>query len=139
VLFGDKMRDFEFFFEKMMNYYNVSTIKDLAAAIDTQPSTVSNWNQRKSVSALKKKCRELGIYQDIFAGGYIDQSQASFDNGSAGVDFSTQKKVGSGGSPSPIDELDESTRYLLFSVLAKYKDNQSLLQQKIIKLLAENE
>jgi hypothetical protein len=136
VLFGDKMGDFEFFFEKMMNYYNVSTIKDLAAAIDTQPSTVSNWNQRKSVSALKKKCRELGIYQDIFAGGYIDQSQASFDHGSAGLDFSTKKMVESG-SPSPIDELDESTRYLLFSVLAKYKDNQSLLQQKIIKLLAD--
>lgn len=130
------MSDFEFFFEKMMNYYNVSTIKDLAAATDTLPSTVSNWNQRQSVSALKKKCRELGIYQDIFGSAYVDQSQSSFDNGAAGLDFSTKKKVGSS-SHSPIDALDESTKYLLFSVATKYKDNQSLLQQKIIKLLSD--
>ena len=29
-------------------------------------STVSKWRQRESVNAIRKKCRELGIYNDIF-------------------------------------------------------------------------
>ena len=29
-------------------------------------STVSKWRQRESVNAIKKKCRELGIYNEIF-------------------------------------------------------------------------
>ena len=29
-------------------------------------STVSKWRQRESINAIKKKCRELGIYNEIF-------------------------------------------------------------------------
>jgi len=44
----------------------VSTIKELGEAINTGASTISNWKQRNSVTALKNKCRELGIYNEIF-------------------------------------------------------------------------
>jgi hypothetical protein len=57
---------FEYYFDKVLNFYNVSTIKELAEAINTGASTISNWKQRNSVTALKKKCRELGIYNKIF-------------------------------------------------------------------------
>lgn len=60
------MNNIEVIFDKLFNYYNVNSIKDLANIINTQPSTVSNWKQRSSVTAIKKKCRELGIYEDIF-------------------------------------------------------------------------
>lgn len=58
--------NFEYYFDKILNFYNVSTIKELGLAIDTGASTISNWKQRNSITALKKKCRELGIYNDIF-------------------------------------------------------------------------
>lgn len=58
--------NFEYYFDKIFNFYKVSTIKELALSIDTGASTISNWKQRSSITALKKKCRELGIYNEIF-------------------------------------------------------------------------
>uniref|UniRef100_UPI004047894C hypothetical protein n=1 Tax=Aliarcobacter sp. TaxID=2321116 RepID=UPI004047894C len=60
------MSEFDVFFEKLLEYYEVVTINELAKKINTGPSTISNWRQRKSINALKKKCRELGIYKEIF-------------------------------------------------------------------------
>ncbi len=57
---------FEQYFDEIFNFYNVSTIRDLSEKINISESTVSKWNQRKSISALKKVCRELGIYNEIF-------------------------------------------------------------------------
>lgn len=58
--------DFDTYFEKLFNFYNVSTIKELSQKVGIGASTISAWNQRKSISALKKACRELNIYNDIF-------------------------------------------------------------------------
>ncbi|MBU0626053.1 hypothetical protein KKH82_01140 [Patescibacteria group bacterium] len=63
---GILMNDFESLLEKVFNFYNVSTIKELSVKMDTKESTISNWKQRQSLSALKKRCRELGIYNEIF-------------------------------------------------------------------------
>ena len=53
-------------FEKLFNYFNVSSIRDLSKKINISESTISKWKQRNSISALKKACRELGIYNEIF-------------------------------------------------------------------------
>ena len=58
--------NFEYYFDKIFNFYNVSSIKELSEAINTGASTISNWKQRNSITALKRKCRELGIYNEIF-------------------------------------------------------------------------
>ena len=65
--------NFEYYFERVLNYYNVSTIKDLSKEIKTEASTISNWKQRNSVTALKKRCRELGIYNEIFGDNHNDK------------------------------------------------------------------
>lgn len=56
----------EFFIEKLLKLYKVSNVAELSNKINTTQQTISNWNQRKSISALKKVCRELGIYNEIF-------------------------------------------------------------------------
>jgi len=69
--------DFEFYFDNILNFYNVSSIKELAIKIETGPSTISNWKQRRSITALKKKCRELGIYNEIFGETTFSQTGAN--------------------------------------------------------------
>ncbi|MDO8454951.1 MAG: hypothetical protein Q7S59_10315 [Sulfurimonas sp.] len=56
----------DFFIEKLLNYYNISTISELAVLLNTKQTSISSWRSRNSVNAIKKKCRELGIYNDIF-------------------------------------------------------------------------
>ena len=58
--------NFEYYFDKLLSFYNVSTLKDLSEATNIPISTMSSIKQRNSVTALKKKCRELSIYNDIF-------------------------------------------------------------------------
>ena len=53
-------------FERLFNYFQASTIRELSEKINMSESTVSKWRQRESVNAIRKKCRELGIYNDIF-------------------------------------------------------------------------
>ena len=60
------MSEIEEIFEKLYNYYRAGNISELSQKINSSPSTVSNWKQRNSVNAIKKKCRELGIYREIF-------------------------------------------------------------------------
>jgi len=46
--------------------FKVDNNIDLAELLKTTPQTISNWKSRNSINAIKKKCRELGIYKEIF-------------------------------------------------------------------------
>ena len=60
------MNEIEFYIEKLLNYFNVTTISDLAEVMEIKQSSISSWKIRNSISAIRKKCRELGIYKEIF-------------------------------------------------------------------------
>ena len=51
---------------KLYSFFNVNNNLDLADRMKTTPQTISNWKSRNSVNAIKKRCRELGIYSEIF-------------------------------------------------------------------------
>ena len=52
--------------EKLFNYYNVYTIAKLSIKIETDPKLIFKWKERKSIRPIQKKCRDLGIYDEIF-------------------------------------------------------------------------
>ncbi|MBL1242806.1 MAG: hypothetical protein COA39_000140 [Sulfurimonas sp.] len=56
----------DFYIERLLNYYNLGTISELATVLNTKQTSISSWRKRDSVNAIKKKCREVGIYNDIF-------------------------------------------------------------------------
>ncbi|WP_323585413.1 hypothetical protein [Aliarcobacter butzleri] len=58
--------NFESLFDKLLNFYGVKNLKGLSEVTGIPISTISSIKQRESITALKKKCRELGIYNEIF-------------------------------------------------------------------------
>lgn len=52
--------------DKLMSYFNVATITELAQKLDMSQPEVINWLRINPVNAIKIKCRELGIYNEIF-------------------------------------------------------------------------
>ena len=52
--------------DKIMDYYKVSTFTELSNLINMGQPAITKWKQRNSINAIKKKCRELGIYNEIF-------------------------------------------------------------------------
>jgi hypothetical protein len=65
-------------FERLFNYFQTSTIRELSEKINMSESTVSKWRQRESINAIKKKCREIGIYNEIF--GDLNSNINNFQN-----------------------------------------------------------
>ena len=51
---------------KLYSFFDVKNNLDLANKLETTSQTISNWKSRNSVNAIKKKCRELSIYNEIF-------------------------------------------------------------------------
>ena len=76
-------------FEKLFNYFKVSTIRDLSEKINMSESTVSKWRQRESINAIKKKCRELGIYNEIF-GDLTHSNRISVNNNTGQIASTVQ-------------------------------------------------
>lgn len=52
--------------DKLFDYFNVTSIQDLAAKMNVSQPTISKWKTRNAINAIKKRCRELGIYNEIF-------------------------------------------------------------------------
>ena len=63
---GFKMQNAEFFINKLLDFYNVTTVKELSNNMKIGQPSISKWKINNSVNAIKKKCRELGIYKEIF-------------------------------------------------------------------------
>ena len=61
------MKNIDEIINKLYRFYNVSTISDLADKLNMSQPAVSNWSKRNSITAIQKKCRELNIYDEIFA------------------------------------------------------------------------
>ena len=56
----------EILIEKLLNYFNLTSLQELANKFNIKQSALSSWKSRNSVNAIKKRCRELGIYSEIF-------------------------------------------------------------------------
>ena len=61
------MQNAEFLIQKLMRYYQVFTISELAEKMGVSQPSVSGWKRNNYIKAIANKCRELGIYDEIFA------------------------------------------------------------------------
>ncbi|MCG3671930.1 helix-turn-helix domain-containing protein [Aliarcobacter butzleri] len=77
-------------FERLFNHFNTSTIRELSEKINMSESTISKWRQRESINAIKKKCRELGIYNEIFGDNFNTFTQT----GAGSTQIKTQNNTG---------------------------------------------
>lgn len=51
---------------KLFDHFQVYTINELSAKLGIKQSILSGWKSRNSINSFKKKCREMGIYDEIF-------------------------------------------------------------------------
>lgn len=70
--------EIEIIINKLINYFNVFSINELANKLDISQQAISKWKKNNSINAIKKRCRELEIYDEIF----ID-----FDKEDFGINF----------------------------------------------------
>ena len=118
-----------------MAYYNVFSMHELASKIGISQPAISKWKNNNSIVAIKKKCRELDIYNEIF--GDLSKETNNFHNtnfsgNSSGVDNSNNKNINS--SNDDLD-CDDFTKSLFKQLCNVYKDKKTLLQTKLFELI----
>jgi len=60
------MYDADILIKKLMVFYNVFTISELSNIIGVSQPSISGWKKHNYVKAIANKCKELGIYNEIF-------------------------------------------------------------------------
>jgi len=123
--------DVEIILEKLFEYYKVSSAAELSSKIDVHQKTISNWKTRNALSAVKKKCRELGIYNEIFgdiANVKITQGANSRAGGRDFIEHSSKENL------QDVNKYEDLTISLLDKVIAK-KGSEEELQYILMDLL----
>lgn len=124
-IFVDNVEDI---LERMFTYYNVSSASELSQVINTSQKTISNWKIRNSISAVKKKCRELGIYQEIFNSSGISIVHSNYGNNAETVlgDQNSEKN-------SLCDGIDDGLLKLVYIASQTLESEQIQELKKRIK------
>jgi len=119
------VEDAETLLFKLFKYYDVYSNNELSLKINTPAGTISKWKQRNSIGAIKKKCRELGIYEDIF-----EVTNTSFmQTGANSQQIKTQDNTNS----SNINNFNSSSRPDIDSDLLKLTEALSSVANALNK------
>lgn len=117
----EKLNEIDEIFDKLFNFFGVSTITDLSKKLEMSQPAVTNWQRRNSISAIKKKCRELGIYSEIF--GDLNSNIQNIHTISGGQNAQNVRKNQINISNSDDFILDEDIQKVLKSALPILDDD----------------
>jgi len=103
------------YIEQLMDYFKVYTISELADYLKIGQPSISKWKANNMVNAIKKKCKELGIYNDIFELG--DSSVGKVTG---------QNNIGIQNKPKQINKFLFEKEYEKIEALAELVEKMSL-------------
>lgn len=115
---------------KLYSFFDVKNNLDLANKLETTAQTISNWKSRNSVNAIKKKCRELGIYNEIF--GDLNSNINNFQNSTnvVGQDFSNNSNAHHTQNIDNKTHIDENILKLIDTLYSFAKTNNKIDELK---------
>ncbi|MFA5427103.1 MAG: hypothetical protein WC279_02715 [Sulfurimonas sp.] len=120
---------------ELFKFYNVFNNNELSEKINVPAGTISKWKQRNSVNAIKKKCRELGIYNEIF--GDINTNNFQNSKNVVGQDFSSNNKSSHTQNIGSVINIDPNVLKLVDTLygFAASKDKVDELKTDLSSLL----
>ncbi|WP_066351674.1 hypothetical protein [Aliarcobacter skirrowii] len=112
----------ELLIDKLLLHYNVSTYSDLALKLDTTQANISSWKIRNSINAIKNKCKELGIYNEIFGDLNLSSNKSKKEDKS-NIDLAKYFKAlqSVAIATSKEDELVEDIKNLMIKYIGENK------------------
>lgn len=116
--------------DKLMSYYNVFSMHELSSKIGISQPAISKWKNNNSIVAIKKKCRELGIYNEIF--GDLNSNINNFQNSTNVVaqDFSNNSKAQHTQNIGNKSNIDENILKLIDTLYSFAKTNNKIDELK---------
>ncbi|WP_419234335.1 hypothetical protein [Aliarcobacter cryaerophilus] len=66
------MSDINSILNKLLKFYDLDTLSELSEVLKVSQPTISKWRARNTIIPIKKKCKEIGIYDKIFDNYTLD-------------------------------------------------------------------
>lgn len=82
----------DFYIQKLISHFNVKTITELSQIIGITQPAISLWKRDNNISAIRKQCKSLGIFDSIFDDFVENQSilnigSPNSNNNNNGIQF----------------------------------------------------
>lgn len=123
-----------FLIEKLLNYYNLTSLQELAEKLNIKQSSLSSWKSRNSINAIRNKCRELGIYNEIFGdlNSNINNQTIRDNHGN----FSQTGNVYNSRDNDDLNNIDEAALSTFKRAFSKCMDeNGDIIEDKLDELI----
>ncbi len=109
---------------KLLNYYQIKTLNDLAIKLDTTQSTISGWKARNAIGALTDTVanKDPEALEFIFS----SNSNIQMNNGVSGGQIAQTAKGNLITNNQIIDDIDNSTLSLFKEAYYKAKESDDI-------------
>ncbi|MCG3715428.1 hypothetical protein N5915_04085 [Arcobacter lacus] len=118
------MYNAEILIQKLMSFYNVFTISELANIIGVSQPSISGWKKNNYVKAIANKCRELGIYNEIF--GNLNTDIQSINTISGGQNAQSVHGNQIQDLNNKFSDIDDATIGLFIEAYKKAKETNDI-------------
>ncbi|WP_148624266.1 hypothetical protein [Aliarcobacter cryaerophilus] len=114
---------------KLINYYKIKTLNELAIKLDTTQSTISGWKARNAIGALTDTVanKDPEALEYIFANSSKSQNIGSIRNSNISQDVHTQMNS----TNQNNTDTDEATFSLYREAYKKAKENEKIKEFRI--------
>ena len=129
--------DIEIILQRLLDYFDLDNMSQLADKLSVSQPTISKWKSRCSILPIKKICRELGIYNEIFRVQNTDtNNQTILDNhGNLTQNGKIDSSFSSPNNLAYIDEAALSTFKRAYNKCLNDDKEKSINQNKLDELL----
>ncbi|MGE4511375.1 MAG: hypothetical protein AB7D43_09775 [Sulfurimonadaceae bacterium] len=119
----------EVIINKIMEKLNLKSYKELAELMGLSAAAISRWKKYNYVDPIKKKCRELGIYDEIF--GVTDTQINNFQNSTnvVGQDFSSNNAGSRAQTIQTTSHNIDSNTLKLFDTLYSFASSKQKIDE----------
>lgn len=109
------MNDIDMILNKLLEYYDIDTMAELSNILEVSQPTISKWKTRNAIIPIKRRCKELGIYDEIF--GVLNSTIINQGNNSraAGRDY-----IKNSNDKKQEDMFDDITIGLIKKAIEKF-------------------
>ncbi|MCG3653326.1 hypothetical protein [Aliarcobacter butzleri] len=114
---------------KLLSYYQIKTLNDLAIKLDTTQSTISGWKARNAIGALTDTVanKDPEALEFIFTNNSKSQHIGSITNSNIANDVQNQNY----GTNQNFTDTDEATFSLYKEAYKEAKDNEKIKEFRI--------
>ena len=133
------MSDINSILNKLLKFYDLDTLSELSEVLKVSQPTISKWRARNTIIPIKKRCRELGIYNEIFGDSFNTFTQTGANSTQIKTQTNSGENILNSSSLNKDTNIDNELLPLFeaLSSVANALNKKAQLKIELTKLISD--